>query len=133
MMIKNDLKRINLYPYTYMLKLALPFKGVLRQDEMFNYYKIPAKYKNLKFMSLWRICLIWSIWLGSTCTLKYTNYVINYLFKMNSASLATLTIWSFIACESNRPSLINSIKAKPACFCKEFCHSWEHNNITNST
>ena len=25
------------------------------------------------------------------------------------------------------------MKARPACFCSEFCHSCEHNNITNST
>jgi len=54
-------------------------------------------------------------------------------FKMNSASFATRTIWSFIACERSLPSLISSINANPACFWREFCHSWEHNNITSST
>jgi hypothetical protein len=52
---------------------------------------------------------------------------------MNSASLATLTMWSFIACDSNLPSFISSMNARPACFCNEFCHSCEHNSITNST
>lgn len=54
-------------------------------------------------------------------------------FKMNSASFATRTMWSFMACESSRPSLMSSINAKPACFCNEFCHSCEHNSITSST
>ena len=31
------------------------------------------------------------------------------------------------------PSLISSMKASPACFCREFCHSCEHKSITNST
>jgi hypothetical protein len=31
------------------------------------------------------------------------------------------------------PSLMSSIKARPACFCKEFCHSCEQSSITNST
>lgn len=31
------------------------------------------------------------------------------------------------------PSLISSMKARPACFCNEFCHSCEHSSITNST
>ena len=31
------------------------------------------------------------------------------------------------------PSLTSSIKARPACFWREFCHSCEHSNITNST
>lgn len=31
------------------------------------------------------------------------------------------------------PSLISSMKARPACFCKEFCHSCEQSSITNST
>uniref|UniRef100_A0A6B0UXS7 Uncharacterized protein n=1 Tax=Ixodes ricinus TaxID=34613 RepID=A0A6B0UXS7_IXORI len=53
--------------------------------------------------------------------------------RMNSASLATLTMWSFMAWESSRPSLMSSMKARPACFCSEFCHSWEQSNITSST
>lgn len=31
------------------------------------------------------------------------------------------------------PSLINSIKASPACFCSEFCHSCEQSSMTSST
>ena len=34
---------------------------------------------------------------------------------------------------TNLPSLTSSIKARPACFCREFCHSWEQSNITSST
>ncbi len=55
------------------------------------------------------------------------------LLRMNSASLATLTMWSLVAWDSSLPSLTSSMNARPACFCKEFCHSWEHSNITNST
>ena len=32
-----------------------------------------------------------------------------------------------------RPSLINSMNARPAFFCNEFCHSWEQSSMTNST
>jgi hypothetical protein len=49
------------------------------------------------------------------------------LLRMNSASLATRTMWSFMAWESRRPSLMSSMKASPACFCSEFCHSWNRN------
>ncbi len=49
------------------------------------------------------------------------------LLRMNSASLATRTMWSFMAWERRRPSLMSSMKASPACFCSEFCHSWNRN------
>ena len=54
-------------------------------------------------------------------------------FMINSASFATRTMWSFIAWERSLPSFTNSINASPACFCREFCHSWEHRSMTNST
>lgn len=28
---------------------------------------------------------------------------------------------------------MSSMKARPACFCNEFCHSWEQSSITSST
>ena len=31
------------------------------------------------------------------------------------------------------PSFTSSMNASPACFCREFCHSWEQSSITNST
>ena len=31
------------------------------------------------------------------------------------------------------PSLTSSINARPACFCREFCHSCEHSSMTSST
>lgn len=40
---------------------------------------------------------------------------------------------SLLRIANYRPSLISSMKASPAFFCNEFCHSCEHSNITNST
>ena len=52
----------------------------------------------------------------------------------NSPVLTTSHSSSFLSIIANyRPSLISSIKASPAFFCNEFCHSCEHSNITSST
>ena len=70
--------------------------------------------------------------------------------RIKSASLATFTTWSLLAWARRRPSFTSSINARPACFYKreidrwtkaffeentwrEFCHSWEQSNMTNST
>lgn len=74
---------------------------------------------------------VWAHWVSKSACFRTSSARI--LFRMNSASFATLTIWSFMAWDRRRPSLINSMKASPACFCKEFCHSWEHSSMTNST
>ena len=41
-------------------------------------------------------------------------------------------MWSLLAWANKRPSLTSSIKERPACFCSEVCHSWEHSSMTSS-
>lgn len=63
-------------------------------------------------------CLFWS---SARC-----------LFSMCSASLLTFTMWSLVEWEMRRPSLTSSMNDRPACFCREICHSWLHSSITSS-
>lgn len=95
-------------------------------EESYTYYYICTCY-DMRYLCYITKCKFTS---KSAC-FKTSSALI--LFRINSASFATRTMWSRIAWESSRPSFISSMKASPACFCKEFCHSWEHNNITSST